>query len=616
MSVSLGQVRTPADVRRLKASELPALAQAIREEILSSVSKTGGHLASSLGAVELVISLLRVFEPEQDRIVWDVGHQTYAWKILTGRRDGLSTLRQLDGLSGFSNPDETVCDAFVSGHAGNALAAAEGMVAAKRLQGEEGQVVAVVGDAALSNGESLEALNYCGALNGKVILVVNDNAMSISRNVGAFARLLGRLLTGIRYNRVKAAAERAGHRLHLTFLRGMYHRVEQAIKSLWLGNSFFESFGLRYIGPVDGHDIKALERALTVAREDKRSVAVHVVTQKGHGFAPAEADPTGWHGVGAFSVEHPEERAGAKATAAPDWSASLGRAVVDQARRNEKVCALTAAMRDGTGLAEFAREFPTRFFDVGICEEHLVTFAAGLAKSGMRPVVAVYSSFLQRAVDQIMHDVCLLNLPVVFAVDRAGCVGHDGRTHHGMFDIPMLRCLPGLTICQPADVEDLQTMLESALTAGGPWVIRYPRGTAVSACADSSRTLSGGVGKARQICGEQAPLQIWSVGEQLTKARAVAELLKAQGRDVGVVDARFVKPFDAELLARQRARGATIVSIENGSVAGGFGEAISADYRFGWPDVFVEHGSVEELEQRHAFTARDIADALQGKGRS
>ena len=603
MSRVLDTVQTPADVRRLAPADLPALAQEVRDEILATVSRTGGHLASSLGAVELVIGLLRVFDPERDRVVWDVGHQTYAWKILTGRRARMGTLRTLGGLSGFCNPEETRCDAFVTGHAGNALSVAEGMAAARDLRGGTEQVVAVVGDAALANGMSLEALNDCAAMKGRVILVVNDNAMSISKNVGACARILGRLPTGQRYNRVKMALEGLGHRAHLTFLRGFYHRIERAVKSMLLGNAFFESLGMRYVGPVDGHDVAALEQALRVARDDKRSIVVHVVTRKGRGFAPAEADPTAWHGVGPFDLAHPV----LPPPAAPDWSAVFGAALVARAHTDERLCALTAAMRDGTGLAAFAREFPKRFFDVGICEEHLVAFAAGLAKEGMRPVVAVYSSFLQRAVDQVMHDVCLLKLPVIFGVDRAGCVGRDGRTHHGMFDIALLRALPGLTICAPSDADDLAALLDLALETGGPWVIRYPRGTAPAAPADVPR-VPAGVGQARQLVGaDTARVQFWALGDQVPKARAAAQTLAAQGVSAGVVDARFVKPFDAARLARQRAAGALIVSLENGSVAGGFGEAIGADVRFGWPDVFVGHGTVAELEHLHGLDAEAIA---------
>lgn len=602
MSGSPGHVRTPADVKALAPSQLPALADELRREIVAGVSRTGGHLASSLGAVELAIGLARVFDPERDRILWDVGHQTYAWKMLTGRRESFGTLRRFGGLSGFCCPEESECDAFVSGHAGSAFAAAEGMAAARDLKGGSEHVVAVVGDASLSNGESLEALNNCSQLKGKVILVLNDNEMSISRNVGAFARVLGRMLTGVRYNRVKAAAERAGHRMRLTFLRGIYHRLESAVKSMWLGNAFFESFGLRYIGPVDGHDLKAVENALAVARDDKRSVVVHVVTVKGRGYGPAERSPTAWHGVGPFDAE-----SGEPAPHAPGWSEAMGDALAEMARGDEAVCALTAAMGDGTGLAGFAKEFPARFFDCGICEEHLVTFAAGLAKAGMKPVVAIYSTFLQRAIDQVMHDVCLLGLPVVFAIDRAGCVGSDGRTHHGMFDVPMLRCLPGMTICQPRDADDLREMLALAAAAGGPWAIRYPRGRPP---APSGPRAAVERGRARVVAGEGAKVQIWALGDQVEKALAAAKTLAARGVEAGVVDARFVKPFDADLLARHRAAGALVASVENGSVSGGFGEAIGADLKFGWPDVFVGHGTVAELEAANGFDVKSIADGI------
>ncbi len=599
MSELLSRIKEPADVRNFPARELPALAGEVRAQILESVAQTGGHLASSLGTVELSIALLRVFAPERDRILWDVGHQTYAWKILTGRRDRLSTLRSLDGLSGFCCPEESPCDAFVSGHAGSAFAAAEGMAAARDLAGTDEQVVAVVGDASMSNGESLEALNLVSSLRGKMILVVNDNAMSISKNVGAFARLLGRLLIGLHYNRAKAAAERVGHRLRLTFLRRIYHRLEQAVKSVWLGNSLFETLGMRYVGPVDGHDVAALERALRVAREDKRSVAVHVVTRKGCGFAPAENDPTLWHGVGAFNAEAPALPASKR-----DWSAAFGEALVNAAEKDARVCALTAAMRDGTGLADFARRYPERFFDTGICEELLVTFAAGLAKASWRPVVAIYSTFLQRAVDQVMHDICLLKLPVVLAVDRAGCVGRDGRTHHGMFDLAMLRCLPNLTICQPSDEEELKTMLACALKSDGPWVIRYSRGAVPRALVEAPPEAPPFT--ARVIMGEDAGIQLWALGDQVEKACKVARLLQGHGVAAGVVDARYVKPFDSALLARQRATGARIVSLENGSLAGGFGETIGADLRFGWGDEFIGHGEVAELERRHGFDADSI----------
>ncbi|MBQ6142399.1 MAG: 1-deoxy-D-xylulose-5-phosphate synthase [Kiritimatiellae bacterium] len=567
-------------------------ADEIRAAILSAASRHGGHLASSLGAVELSMALAEVFDPERDRIVWDVGHQAYAWKILTGRADRFDTLRTLDGISGFPSPAESPCDAAVAGHAGVALSVAEGFAAARdRIGG--GHAVAVVGDSSLVNGTSFEALNNCVSATGKVILVLNDNGMSISKPTGSFSRFLGRLISGVRYNRVKAAAEKAGHAMRLTFLRNAYHALETRLKSLFLGSRYFEQFGMRYIGPVDGHDLKALRAALTVARDDKRSVVVHVVTKKGKGYAPAEADPTSWHGVGAFDVATGRPAG----TSAPrrGWSEAFGDALIERAAADDRIVALTAGMKDGTGLAGFAQRFPGRFFDVGISEGHMVAFAAGLAAGGMKPVVAVYSTFLQRAVDQVMHDVCISSLPVVFCVDRAGVVGADGVTHQGVYDIAMLRTLPNMTICEPKDEADFAALLDEALARRGPTVIRYPRGAvAAAASPQPPRTPP-----------DRPAFAIWATGGWYAKACAVAE---AAG---GVaVHARYIKPFDAKLLAEQRAAGMKIVSLENAAVAGGLGEAIGADVKFGWPDVFIPHGTQAELERRYGLDVDAIVAAL------
>ena len=546
---------TVADVKSRRADDLPALAVEVRERILASVARNGGHLASSLGAVELAIALVRAFDPETDRVLWDVGHQAYAWKLLTGRADRFDTLRRFGGISGFPNPEESACDAFVAGHAGAALAAAEGLAVARDRRGGTEHVVAVVGDASLANGMALEALDNCAALTRRMILVVNDNAS------------------------VTAACP-----------------IDRLI----------EAFGFKHLGWVDGHDLAALAAALEKAKAAVGPVAVCVTTVKGKGFPPAEADPTAWHGIGPFDLQASQ---GLKDSKATGWSEVFGAAVCVAARRDAKVCALTAAMREGTGLAPFAQEFPDRFFDVGICEEHLVTFAAGLAKGGMKPVVAVYSTFLQRAVDQVMHDVCLLNLPVVFGIDRAGAVGADGRTHHGMFDVPMLRCLPNISILQPRDAAELTAMVAAALARNAPVAIRYPRG-----CPLDLKVAKGfnGLewGRAEPLANPDAPLQIWALGDQVAKALEVAELLAARGVTAGVVNARFVKPFDADLLARQRAAGARIVSLENGAVAGGFGEAIGADLRFGWPDAYIPHGTISELESAYGLTAEAITQSL------
>ena len=544
-----------SEIKAARAEDLPALATGVREQILAAVSKNGGHLASSLGAVELAIALVCAFDPETDRVLWDVGHQAYAWKLLTGRAERFGTLRHLGGISGFPNPEESVCDAFVAGHAGAALAAAEGLAVARDRRGGTEHVVAVVGDAALANGMALEALNTCNALTRRLILVVNDNA--------------------------SATADCPVDKL-------------------------LDAVGISRLGPVDGHDLAALAAALEEAKAATRPVALRVTTVKGKGFPPAEADPTAWHGIGPFDLEASKDLKGVQSTKTTGWSEVFGAAVCAAARHDPKVCALTAAMREGTGLASFAQEFPERFFDVGICEEQLVTFAAGLAKGGMKPVVAVYSTFLQRAVDQVMHDVCILNLPVVFGIDRAGAVGADGRTHHGMFDIPMLRCLPNISILQPKDAAELAAMVEAALARHAPVAIRYPRGCPCDLKGEKDIEW----GCAEQIVHPDAPLQIWALGDQVAKAMEVKELLAARGVEAGVVNARFAKPFDAALLARQRAAGARIVSLENGAVAGGFGESIGADLRFGWPDAYIPHGTISELESAYGLTASAIAEAI------
>ncbi len=576
----------------------------VRQKILETVSKNGGHLASSLGAVEIAMALREVFDPERDRIVWDVGHQAYAWKLLTGRWDEFGTLRKMGGISGFPNPNESKADAAIAGHAGVALSVAEGLAAARDRKGTDENVVAVIGDASIANGTSFEALNNCAAATRRIIVVLNDNDMSIAKPTGSFARTLGRLTSGVRYNRVKNAAKKAGRALRLSFLYGFVHWVKNRLKTMMLKNVWFEEFGFHYLGPVDGHDLAALVSALTAAKEEDRPVLLHVVTKKGRGYGPAEKNPTAWHGVGPFAyppgpdtVDLALPTDAPPAAKAPSWSEAFGAALSEIAREDSRVVALTAAMRDGTGLAPFAREFPGRFFDVGIAEGHMLAFAGGLAAGGMRPVVAIYSTFLQRAVDQVMHDIAIANLPVVICVDRAGVVGADGVTHQGLYDLAMLRCLPNLTICQPRDADDLKALMREALGRNGPTVIRYPRGKA------PQPQTPGAIGSAAQA--HHASVAIWATGDWYGKAREVAE------RVGGVaVHARYLKPFDAKMLAEQRAKGMKIVSLENGAVAGGFGEAIGADVKFGWPDEFVPHGTCAELEKRYGLDVDSIVGRL------
>ncbi|MDX9867372.1 MAG: 1-deoxy-D-xylulose-5-phosphate synthase [Kiritimatiellia bacterium] len=622
MSNLLKTIRTSADVQVLEPGQLPVLAEEIREAILETVSRNGGHLASNLGAVELTIAILRAFSPPRDKVIWDVGHQTYAWKLLTGRRERFHTLRQRDGLSGFTKPEESDCDVCVAGHAGTALSSALGLAAGRERGGGVGHVVAVIGDGSMANGIALEALNSIEEVRSKVIVILNDNEMSISENVGALSRRLGRMLADVRYNRIKAAAEAAGHRLHMTPLRRVYYRLEQAIKSLWLQNAFFEAFGLRYVGPIDGHDFRALENALCSAREYKRSVLIHVATQKGRGFRPAERRPCTWHGVGAFDLETgqpPEARPGG-------YSQAFGETLIALAEQNPSVVAITAAMCGGTGLESFASRHPERFFDVGICEAHAVVFAAGLATAGLRPVFAVYSTFLQRAVDCVMQDVCIPRLPVVFCVDRAGVVGGDGPTHHGIYDIPMLRCLPNLTIMQPKDRVELEAMLRTALALDGPAVIRYPREPGPAVARDAGVPALP-VGQAEiwlqpDAGSKGAEVWIWALGDMLPLARDVAARLRDAGLRPGVVNARFVKPMDTALLYAQAASAAQFVTVENGAVSGGFGsalrEALAAGgfdcpvRTFGWPDRFVGQGSLAELLAECGLTAENMARQVAG----
>lgn len=583
-------------------------AQEIRKTILEAVAANGGHLASSLGVVELTMALVDVFDPWKDRIVWDVGHQAYAWKILTGRAGDFSTLRRFGGISGFPNPSESAADAAVAGHAGVALSVAEGLASARDLKHTGEHVVAVIGDASFSNGTTFEALNNCASSCSKVIVILNDNEMSISKPTGALSRLLGRLIATSRYNRFKSATKKACRSFRMGFLIAAIRSVKRFFKRMFIGLDYFEQFGLRYIGPVDGHDLAALKVALEVAKAEDRSVILHVVTRKGCGFVPAETNPTRWHGTGPFNLaawttaNAPQEDE--RASAGKDWSQVFGETIVDFAARDDRIVALTAAMKDGTGLDVFAERFPDRFYDVGISEGHLVAFAAGLAGGGMRPVVAVYSTFLQRAIDQVMHDVCIASLPVVFCIDRAGVVGADGMTHQGVFDLAMLRSLPNLTICQPVDEEDFRKLFAEAVKRQGPTAIRYPRGRAFERLP-------------APVAQPAAPkFAIWCTGDWYAKAAAAAARLGGIA-----VHARYLKPFDRELLARQRAAGMAIVSLENGCVQGGLGEAIGADLRLGWPDEFIPHGSQAELERCYGLDLESVVAAIAasdiiGKGKA
>ncbi len=617
MSDLLASIRSPDDLKKCSLRELRSIAADIRSLILETVSRNGGHLAPNLGTVELTLALLKVFDPPKDRIVWDVSHQSYAYKILTGRRDSFHTLRQYGGLSGFLSRKESPYDAFGAGHSGTALSAALGMAVARdRRQGRD-HVVAILGDGALGCGISLEALNNISSTAQRMVVILNDNEMSISANVGAVSRYLGELLANPRYNRWKAGIESTISRMsgRSQLLRRIYWRVEEAIKSIFLHSVMFEEFGLRYIGPINGHDLPRLISAMEIARDYDRPILLHVATQKGRGYPYAEACPEAWHGTGAFDIATGQPSA---AAAVQSYSQIMGAALEILAAKDPSIVAITAAMKSGTGLGAFADRYPDRFFDVGICEEHAAVFAAGLAAEGLLPVFAVYSTFAQRSVDCIIHDICLQQLPVVFCLDRAGIVGDDGPTHHGVFDIALLRSIPNLLILQPSSGVELVNMLHSAIRWKRPVAIRYPRGGepgfVMPEVFDEIPC-----GKAR-IAREGWEVQIWALGDTMPIAFGVADALSQKGLSAGVVDARFVCPLDEELLASQSKRAIAFLSLENGVASGGFGSAVEeflvangykgSIVRGGWPREFLPHGNADALMKRFGMTPEILAGRI------
>ena len=552
----LDQIDCPADLRKLDVYALPKLAEEVRTLIIETVSRQGGHLASNLGAVDLTIALLRVFDPPRDKVLFDVSHQSYAYKILTGRRERFATLRQTDGVSGFLKRAESPYDVFGAGHAGTAISAGLGFAVERDRRDGDEAVVAVVGDASLANGVSLEGLNNIAGSTRKFIVVLNDNAMAISKNVGALSQAFGRLLGNPKYNRVKSAIEEVGiRRLRLSWLRNFYHALERTIKSTVLPNTPFESMGVRYIGPINGHNIRQLEAAFESARHAKEPVLVHVATQKGCGYDFAERRPEDWHASNPFDVA-----TGAKTSSGPgvSWSSAFGHALAALADADPRITAITAAMGSGTGLDIFAKAHRDRFHDVGICEAHQMTFAAGLAAAGLRPVVAVYATFFQRAFDGLVHDIALQKLPVVLCLDRAGVVPGDGPTHHGIFDIALTRPIPGVVVMQPRTCADLARMLRTAFTLDGPAVIRYPRGNCTCAERDDGSAIP--VGRAAVLetvrpsgVSADAPcsVAVWTLGPEDAFSQAVAHRLAERGVGCIRVDARFAKPVDEALLLEQ-----------------------------------------------------------------
>jgi 1-deoxy-D-xylulose-5-phosphate synthase len=609
----LDRVDGPADLKLLSRAQLEQLAAEIREELVRTVTQTGGHLASNLGVVELTLALHRVFDTPTDKIVWDVGHQAYVHKLLTGRKDRFPTMRQHGGLNGFPSRAESEHDAFSTGHASNSISAALGLSLARDLMGGSNAVVAVIGDGAMTGGMAFEALNNAGHLASKLIVVLNDNEMSISPNVGGLAKYLNRLRTDPRYNRAKGEVERALIKMPRgSKLVRLSKRLKNSFKEFVMPTMIWEELGFIYLGPVDGHNIELLEETLSLAQQASRPVFVHVITTKGKGYDPAEHDARHFHGV-------PPNGGNGGKSHVPSYTSVFANSLVKLAREDKRIVAITAAMPDGTGLGKFAQEFPGRFFDVGIAEQHAVTFAAGLACAGLRPVVAIYSTFLQRAYDQVLLDVCSQDLPVTFALDRSGLVGDDGRTHHGVFDFSYLRHIPGLTVMAPKDENELQQMVATAIQLGRPAAIRYPRGSAVGVPLEETPSLLP-VGKA-EVLREGRDLAILAVGAMVQPVLAVAESLSQQGVEAAVINARFVKPLDEEMIRMIGSKYGRIVTVEENALAGGFGSAVLefleraglsqiAVRRIGIPDRFVDHGTQLILRDEVGLSPRGILSRI------
>ncbi|HKB72316.1 MAG TPA: 1-deoxy-D-xylulose-5-phosphate synthase [Thermoanaerobaculia bacterium] len=621
MSRMLDSIRSPLDLRKLPEEELPKVAAEIREFMLDRLSKTGGHLASGLGAVELTIALHYVFDTPVDRIVWDVGHQTYPHKILTGRRERFATLRQKGGISGFTSREESEYDAFNAAHASTAISAALGMAVARDLKKEDFHVIAVVGDGGLTGGMAMEGLNQAGYLNRKLLVILNDNEMSISANVGAMSGYLNRIVSGQIYNRVRDEAGKVLEKIPLVGDRLLHvaREVKDAAKKALVPGTLFEDLGFRYVGPVHGHSIPALVSALRAVKDADHPVLLHVRTLKGKGYAIAESDPVKWHGASPFAVatgESPKKEAAAPPP--PSYTSVFGRTLVELAEKDPRIVAITAAMPEGTGLDKFAKRFPERFFDVGICEQHGITFAAGLATQGMKPVAAIYSTFLQRAYDQMFHDVCLMDLPVVFCLDRAGLVGADGPTHHGAFDLTYLRVFPNMHVAAPKDEDELRHLLATAFTIGHPVAVRYPRGEGEGAAMEGPpRVLP--VGKA-EVLRRGKSGAIWAAGNRVMPALRAAERLAEEGIDLTIVNARWVKPLDREAIAETILPGSKLVTVEDHAIAGGFGSAVAEALgqmkiedveivSLGIPDRFIAHATQKEQWREVGIDEEGIVSA-------
>jgi len=616
----LEHIHSPDDLKRLSETDLPALAKEIRSKIIHMVAKNGGHLASSLGAVELAIAIHYVFDAPNDNIIWDVGHQSYAHKLLTGRQNQFETLRSFNGLSGFSRMSESPYDAFTTGHSSTSISAGLGMVVANDLAGGDLKTIAVIGDGSMTAGMAYEGLNHAGDIHEKkpFIVILNDNEMSISHNVGALSSILSRAFSK---KSLQSLKKNIGDLLKSVPKIGddiyqLARRSEEAFKSFVTPGMLFEAFGFDYFGPIDGHNLKHLTDILNNIKHHDGPVLLHVLTKKGKGYAPSEKNPVYYHGVASFDVK--TGRSLSKKDQSPSYTEVFGDALVEFAETDPRIVALTAAMPEGTGLSSFALKYPDRFFDVGIAEQHCVTFAAGMAARGFKPVVAIYSTFLQRSYDQVLHDVCIEGLPVVFALDRGGIVGEDGATHHGLFDLSFLRSLPNMTLMAPKDENEFRRMLKSALSHNGPTAVRYPRGSGTGAALEKEISPIQ-MGKA-QVLETGEDLLILAIGASVAEAMAAHKKLLESGISATVVNARFIKPLDSELILSLAKKIPRLITVEENVLQGGFGSAVIealADQnvkldrltRIGIPDVFVEHGPQEILRAKYGIDSDGIVKA-------
>ena len=617
MEEILNRVNNVKDLKKLNIKEKEKLAEELREKVLNVVSENGGHLASNLGVVELTIALHSVFNTPRDSIIWDVGHQTYVHKILTGRKAQMDTLRKLNGIAGFPKTSESEFDCFNTGHSSTSISVALGMARANKLDDRKSKVIAVIGDGALTGGMAQEALNDAGSSNADVTVILNDNEMSISKNVGGMTYFLSKLRTKRLYTRtnvkIKNLISKIPH-IGKHIVRSI-QKIKRGIKQIFIPKMYYEDIGFTYLGPVDGHDIEKLESVLKTSKSISGPVLIHVITKKGKGYKIAEENPDKFHSTPSFDILTGKPKKEKKM----DYSKAFGDKLIELAKKDEKIVAVSAAMIDGTGLKDFKKEFPNRIFDVGIAEQHALGMAAGMAQKGFKPVVSIYSSFYQRAYDQVIHDICIQNLPVVMCVDRAGIVGNDGETHQGLFDMAFFSLIPNITIMAPKNFEELGKMLEFAFNLNSPVVIRYPRGGEGEIKFESCEDIQNG---RAEIIKEGNDLTIVAIGKMVEKAVEVSNILKEQDMDCEVINARFLKPLDSYTIERSIRKTRNVITIEDGILHGGLGTSVIEMINeckidgvhtkcYGYDDVFVQHGSVDELEKLHGLDAKDIALSVQ-----